>query len=120
MEPIRFDLSILDQVIDSPYGKQQSELLDALQAHALAATEGNMSFYQAAVKNAADKNHFSYWFDKLVSSNDKTYNNTQAVLSSPVKLQTKDVGKMIGNAVPVRLGEIIGASFQNHLNQLLI
>ena len=35
-----------------------------------------------------------------------------------VKMQTKDVGRMIGNAVPVRLGEVIGESFKNHLSQL--
>lgn len=33
-----------------------------------------------------------------------------------VKMQTKVVGRMIGNAVPVRLGEIIGLSLKNHLN----
>lgn len=31
------------------------------------------------------------------------------------KMQTKDVGRMIGNAVPVRLGEVIGLSLQHHL-----
>lgn len=34
-----------------------------------------------------------------------------------VKMQTKDVGRMIGNAVPVRLGEVIGLSLKDHLNQ---
>ncbi|EJN6958344.1 DNA cytosine methyltransferase [Photobacterium damselae] len=29
----------------------------------------------------------------------------------------KNLGKMIGNAVPVRLGEIVGISLQNHINQ---
>lgn len=86
MDGIKFDLSILDQVIDSPFGAQQSELLDALQAHALATTEDDMSLYEAALKNSTDKNHFSYWFDKLVSSHDKTYNNAHAVFPSPFKI----------------------------------
>ncbi|KPY62020.1 DNA cytosine methyltransferase [Pseudomonas amygdali] len=30
----------------------------------------------------------------------------------------KAVGRMIGNAVPVRLGEIIGLSIQRHLDEL--
>lgn len=30
----------------------------------------------------------------------------------------KSVGRMIGNAVPVRLGEIIGLSIQRHLEEL--
>ncbi|PRI59209.1 DNA cytosine methyltransferase [Haemophilus influenzae] len=30
-------------------------------------------------------------------------------------MQTKDVGRMIGNAVPVRLGEVIGLSLKHHL-----
>jgi DNA (cytosine-5)-methyltransferase 1 len=36
------------------------------------------------------------------------------------KITFKSVGRMIGNAVPVRLGEIIGMSIQNHIKQLSI
>lgn len=37
---------------------------------------------------------------------------------SNIKAKTKDIGKMIGNAVPVRLGEIIGLSFKKHIESL--
>lgn len=37
---------------------------------------------------------------------------------SPDKITFKSVGRMIGNAVPVRLGEVIGLSLQQHLNQI--
>ncbi|AEV64275.1 DNA cytosine methyltransferase [Pseudomonas ogarae] len=36
----------------------------------------------------------------------------------PEKITFKAVGRMIGNAVPVRLGEIIGLSIQRHLDEL--
>lgn len=36
----------------------------------------------------------------------------------PEQITFKAVGRMIGNAVPVRLGEIIGLSIQNHLAKL--
>ncbi|WP_373387587.1 DNA cytosine methyltransferase [Pseudomonas alcaligenes] len=36
----------------------------------------------------------------------------------PEKITFKAVGRMIGNAVPVRLGEIIGLSIQRHLEQV--
>ncbi|MEZ1321282.1 DNA (cytosine-5-)-methyltransferase [Pseudomonas fluorescens] len=36
----------------------------------------------------------------------------------PEKITFKAVGRMIGNAVPVRLGEIIGLSIQRHLEEL--
>ncbi|WP_447592629.1 DNA cytosine methyltransferase [Aquipseudomonas campi] len=36
----------------------------------------------------------------------------------PGKITFKAVGRMIGNAVPVRLGEIIGLSIQRHLDEL--
>ncbi|WP_171252256.1 DNA cytosine methyltransferase [Acinetobacter pittii] len=35
---------------------------------------------------------------------------------TPKKLNFKGVGRMIGNAVPVRLGEIVGMSFMQHLH----
>ncbi len=34
------------------------------------------------------------------------------------KIHFKSVGRMIGNAVPVRLGEVIGISLKRHLEQL--
>ncbi|HED4436866.1 TPA: DNA cytosine methyltransferase [Pasteurella multocida] len=37
---------------------------------------------------------------------------------SSIKLQTKELGKMIGNAVPVRLGEVIGLSLKSHLERM--
>ena len=37
---------------------------------------------------------------------------------SPEEITFKSVGRMIGNAVPVRLGEIIGLSIQRHLEEL--
>jgi DNA (cytosine-5)-methyltransferase 1 len=36
----------------------------------------------------------------------------------PEKITFKAVGRMIGNAVPVRLGEIIGLSIQRHLEEI--
>jgi len=36
----------------------------------------------------------------------------------PEKITFKAVGRMIGNAVPVRLGEIIGLSIKRHLEGL--
>jgi len=35
----------------------------------------------------------------------------------PQEITFKAVGRMIGNAVPVRLGEIIGMSIQRHLQE---
>ncbi|WP_233100462.1 hypothetical protein [Pseudomonas putida] len=37
---------------------------------------------------------------------------------SPEEITFKSIGRMIGNAVPVRLGEIIGLSIQRHLEEL--
>jgi DNA (cytosine-5)-methyltransferase 1 len=34
------------------------------------------------------------------------------------KVEFKPIGRMIGNAVPVRLGEVIGQSLIEHLNGL--
>ena len=42
----------------------------------------------------------------------QTFPNDYKFVESPEKLNFKGVGKMIGNAVPVRLGEIIGISFK--------
>ncbi|UVL54531.1 DNA cytosine methyltransferase [Pseudomonas sp. B21-035] len=36
----------------------------------------------------------------------------------PEEITFKSVGRMIGNTVPVRLGEIIGLSIQRHLEEL--
>jgi DNA (cytosine-5)-methyltransferase 1 len=36
----------------------------------------------------------------------------------PEKINFRTVGRMIGNAVPVRLGEVIGESLTRHLEEL--
>ncbi|ENY2762293.1 TPA: DNA cytosine methyltransferase, partial [Pseudomonas aeruginosa] len=40
------------------------------------------------------------------------------VFLPPEKINFKSVGRMIGNAVPVRLGEVIGESLVRHINEL--
>lgn len=43
---------------------------------------------------------------------------TDSRFMSPEEITFKSIGRMIGNAVPVRLGEIIGLSIQRHLEEL--
>ena len=39
------------------------------------------------------------------------------VFMEPENITFKAVGRMIGNAVPVRLGEVIGESLMNHVRE---
>ena len=39
-------------------------------------------------------------------------------INPDVPFSFTSIGRHIGNAVPVRLGEIIGISIQNHLNEI--
>ena len=46
----------------------------------------------------------------------QTFPNNYQFMETPEKINFKGVGRMIGNAVPVRLGEVIGLSFKKPLN----
>ncbi|WP_347460653.1 DNA cytosine methyltransferase [Acinetobacter sp. ANC 7454] len=45
----------------------------------------------------------------------QTFPEYYQFVETPKQLSFKGVGRMIGNAVPVRLGEIIGLSFKSHI-----
>jgi DNA (cytosine-5)-methyltransferase 1 len=46
----------------------------------------------------------------------QTFPDNYQFIDPQKKISFKGVGRMIGNAVPVRLGEVIGLSFMRHLN----
>jgi len=48
----------------------------------------------------------------------QTFPETYAFVSPDKKVSVKTVGKLIGNAVPVELGRVIGKSIKAHLEKI--